>query len=76
MPATTASTFTDGSDLAVPLGSAPVKALVKTPGGFDVELLCVPPRDDTESGGGPRIPLPALITEYSVPWGCLAGGAR
>jgi len=34
MPATTASTFTDGSDLAVPLGSAPVKALVKTPRGF------------------------------------------
>jgi len=76
MPATTASTFTDGTDLAAPLGSAPVKALVKTPRDFDVELLCVPPRDDTESGGGPRIPLPALITEYSVPWGCLAGGAR
>jgi hypothetical protein len=71
-----ASTFTDGTDLAVPLGSAPVKALVKTPRDFDVELLCVPPRDDTESGGGPRIPLPALITQYSVPWGCLGGGAR
>ena len=76
MPASTASTFTDGAHLAVPLGFAPVKALVKMPRDVDVELLCVPPRDDTESGGGPRIPLPALISQYSVPWNCLGRGAR
>ena len=76
MAAKGASTFAEGIALAVALGFAPVKALANTPRDFDAELLCVPPRDDTESGGGPRIPLPALITEYSVPWGCLAGGAR
>jgi hypothetical protein len=76
MPASTASTFTDGADLAVPPGFAAVKALVKMPRDFDVELLCVPPRDDSESGGGPRIPLPALMMQYSLPWSCLGGGAR
>jgi hypothetical protein len=76
MPASSASTFTDGADLAVPLGFAPVKALVKMRRDFGVELLCVPPQDDSESGGGPRIPIPALIMQYSGPWGCLVGGAR